>query len=176
MVLRTVILPTATYTAPSQYCPSTVLSNLTLSCPYQDQEADASLEISDFAEVLPKFESAEQDWNSFGYLLNEQPGTSSDKTTTPIKKITVFQKPVEPIGKGPRRRRRCADREISELGKFLEKFALLDDSKRRKILDNLEKIFRQILFQLFRICGDHCLLNISRRLLCVFSLLYAFFW
>eukprot|EP00081_Caenorhabditis_elegans_P000799 NP_001022121.1 Nucleosome-remodeling factor subunit NURF301-like [Caenorhabditis elegans] len=96
MVLRTVILPTATYTAPSQYCPSTVLSNLTLSCPYQDQEADASLEISDFAEVLPKFESAEQDWNSFGYLLNEQPGTSSDKTTTPIKKITVFQKPVEP--------------------------------------------------------------------------------
>uniref|UniRef100_A0A1I7U7M3 CFAP91 domain-containing protein n=1 Tax=Caenorhabditis tropicalis TaxID=1561998 RepID=A0A1I7U7M3_9PELO len=109
MVLQTVFLPTSCYTVPSGICN---FSNLSLSCAYeqQEKEQDSNLE-NEIFQILPRFASADQDWNSFGYLLDEQPTTSQDVK----KRVTVFQKPVEPIGKGTRRRRRNADMEIAEL-------------------------------------------------------------
>ncbi|EFP02159.1 hypothetical protein CRE_24962 [Caenorhabditis remanei] len=123
MVLRTVFLPTACYTMPPPaYCTSDMarFSSLSLSCAFQESDSkdskktfvssespDENLE-NEIAEILPQFESADSDWSAFGYLLNEQPTTSTSR------KVTVFQKPVEPIGKGTKRRRRMnADMEIA---------------------------------------------------------------
>ncbi|CBX33016.1 Protein CBG11090 [Caenorhabditis briggsae] len=114
MVLRTVFLPATCYTVPSTMtCPSemTGFSSLSLSCPFDDEALQNPEELeNEISEILPKFSTADQDWKSFGYLLNEEPGTSSEKVT----RVTVFQnsqKNIEPIGKG-RRRRRNADMEI----------------------------------------------------------------
>lgn len=95
---------------PPVHCLS-AFSSLSLSH-FSQQDPDFDLE-HELCSIFPKFESAELDWKHFGYLLNDGISRSSE-----IKKTnTVFQKPIEPIGKETKRRRRNADMEVIELGK-----------------------------------------------------------
>uniref|UniRef100_A0A8R1I4V8 Uncharacterized protein n=1 Tax=Caenorhabditis japonica TaxID=281687 RepID=A0A8R1I4V8_CAEJA len=112
MVLKTVFLPTYTVPDPKYM---TEMANLSLYCvssetgaqPLEDESSELENEI---AQILPVFDSADKDWNSFGYLLNEAASTSKDfnvSKSAPASDLEthfVTHNHPKPIGKGRRRR------------------------------------------------------------------------